>query len=45
MVESTLELKGYDNFKRHNPRSDKFAVHRFHHVEFWCSDATNVCKR
>jgi 4-hydroxyphenylpyruvate dioxygenase len=45
MVEAKLELKGYNNFKRHNPRSDKFPVYRFHHVEFWCSDATNVYKR
>ncbi|KAJ9522564.1 hypothetical protein QJQ45_008333, partial [Haematococcus lacustris] len=25
--------------------SDRFAVHRFHHIEFWCSDATNTYKR
>ncbi|GBF87494.1 carbamoyl-phosphate synthase large subunit, chloroplastic-like protein [Raphidocelis subcapitata] len=40
-----LQLVGYDNFKRHNPRSDRFAVQRFHHVEFWCADATNTYKR
>ena len=40
-----VKLVGYDNFKRHNPRSDRFGVHRFHHVEFWCADATNTYKR
>jgi hypothetical protein len=40
-----VELVGYTNFKRHNPRSDKFGVHKFHHVEFWCADATNTFKR
>lgn len=40
-----VELVGYANFKRHNPRSDRFGVHKFHHVEFWCADATNTFKR
>ncbi|KAG9439046.1 hypothetical protein H6P81_019211 [Aristolochia fimbriata] len=40
-----FKLVGYANFVRHNPRSDRFAVRRFHHVEFWCSDATNVSRR
>lgn len=39
------QLVGYNNFVRHNPRSDKFPIHDFHHVEFWCSDATNTYKR
>lgn len=30
---------------RVNPRSDKFGVHRFHHVEFWTPDATGAAKR
>ncbi|XP_057769694.1 4-hydroxyphenylpyruvate dioxygenase-like [Salvia miltiorrhiza] len=30
---------------RANPRSDHFPVHRFHHVEFWCGDATNAARR
>jgi 4-hydroxyphenylpyruvate dioxygenase len=30
---------------RHNPRSDKFGVQRFHHVEFWTADATASAKR
>lgn len=44
-VRAPLQLVGYDNFKRHNPRSDRFVVHRFHHIEFWCGDATNTFKR
>jgi 4-hydroxyphenylpyruvate dioxygenase len=40
-----VELVGYANFKRHNPKSDHFAVKKFHHVEFWCMDATNTFKR
>ncbi|GLC38696.1 hypothetical protein PLESTB_000591400 [Pleodorina starrii] len=43
--EGGVKLVGYNNFVRHNPRSDKFAVHKFHHVEFWCADATNTFKR
>ena len=39
-----LKLVGYKNFKRHNPRSDKFQVKKFHHVEFWCADATSASK-
>ncbi|WIA39445.1 hypothetical protein OEZ86_005546 [Tetradesmus obliquus] len=40
-----VELVGYANFVRNNPRSDKFPVHKFHHIEFWCADATNTFKR
>ncbi|GLI70471.1 hypothetical protein VaNZ11_015381 [Volvox africanus] len=43
--EGGVKLVGYNNFVRHNPRSDKFAVHKFHHIEFWCADATNTFKR
>mmetsp|Transcript_32180 Transcript_32180/g.81790 ORF Transcript_32180/g.81790 Transcript_32180/m.81790 type:complete len:476 (-) Transcript_32180:554-1981(-) len=38
-------LVGHKNFVRNNPRSDRFPIHRFHHVEFWCSDATTTYKR
>eukprot|EP01025_Chloroclados_australasicus_P062056 TRINITY_DN8149_c0_g1_i1.p1 TRINITY_DN8149_c0_g1~~TRINITY_DN8149_c0_g1_i1.p1 ORF type:complete len:475 (+),score=47.86 TRINITY_DN8149_c0_g1_i1:98-1522(+) len=38
-------LIGFKNFVRHNPLTDKFNVQRFHHVEFWCADATNTYKR
>lgn len=38
-------LVGYDNFKRSNPKSDRFHVEKFHHVEFYCGDATNVSRR
>ncbi|KAG6417024.1 hypothetical protein SASPL_124465 [Salvia splendens] len=33
------------NFSRSNPKSDHFPVHSFHHVEFWCGDATNAALR
>lgn len=42
---SERKLVGYDNFKRSNPRSDKFEMHCFHHVEFYCSDSTSVSRR
>ena len=34
---SGRKMVGFDNFVRHNPKSDKFDIRRFHHVEFWCS--------
>ncbi|KAK7276744.1 hypothetical protein RIF29_17890 [Crotalaria pallida] len=40
-----FKLVGFENFVRTNPKSDLFAVKRFHHVEFWCSDATNAARR
>lgn len=39
------KLVGCKNFVRCNPRSDKFEVRRFHHVEVWCGDATNAARR
>jgi 4-hydroxyphenylpyruvate dioxygenase len=39
------ELVGFDNFVRHNPMSDKFNVEKFHHLEFYTSDATNTARR
>lgn len=44
-VVTKTALVGCSNFKRHNPLSDRFKVHRFHHIEFWCADATNTYKR
>lgn len=38
-------MVGFDNFVRHNPYSDKFDIQKFHHMEFFCSDATTVSKR
>lgn len=38
-------LVGFDKFVRHNPKSDRFEMHDFHHVEFICGDAQNVSKR
>ena len=42
---SAIKLVGASNFKRHNPKSDKFATHGFHHVEFFCGDAINASRR
>jgi 4-hydroxyphenylpyruvate dioxygenase len=42
---SERKLVGFDNFKRHNPLSDKFDVQRFHHIEFYTSDASNTAGR
>ncbi|KAI9395242.1 hypothetical protein POPTR_005G205200v4 [Populus trichocarpa] len=39
-----FKLVGFSNFVRTNSRSDLFKVNRFHHVEFWCSDATNTAR-
>jgi 4-hydroxyphenylpyruvate dioxygenase len=39
------KMVGFDNFVRSNPMSDLFEVDRFHHVEFWCGDATNTARR
>ncbi|GAU12321.1 hypothetical protein TSUD_252720 [Trifolium subterraneum] len=40
-----FKLRGFNNFVRANPKSDRFKVKRFHHVEFWCTDATNTARR
>ncbi|KAD7479664.1 hypothetical protein E3N88_02800 [Mikania micrantha] len=42
---SAFKLVGFNNFIRKNPMSDKFTVKSFHHIEFWCSDATNTARR
>ncbi|XP_028788319.1 4-hydroxyphenylpyruvate dioxygenase-like [Neltuma alba] len=42
---SGFKLVGFTNLVRTNPKSDRFNVKRFHHVEFWCSDATNTARR
>ncbi|GMH42765.1 hypothetical protein BSKO_10684 [Bryopsis sp. KO-2023] len=42
---SIKKLVGCANFLRTNPRTDLFEVRKFHHVEFWCPDATNAYKR
>lgn len=31
--------------QRNNPRSDRFPMHKFDHVEFWCGDATTTSGR
>ncbi|KAH9327179.1 hypothetical protein KI387_007357 [Taxus chinensis] len=40
-----FKLVGYKNFVRHNPMTDHFPVKKFHHIEFWCGDATNTYRR
>ncbi|KAG8387150.1 hypothetical protein BUALT_Bualt03G0223300 [Buddleja alternifolia] len=40
-----FKLVGCKNFIRTNPKSDHFPMHCFHHVEFWCGDATNTTNR
>ncbi|XWS36825.1 hypothetical protein CRYUN_Cryun20dG0118800 [Craigia yunnanensis] len=40
-----FKLVGFSNFVRTNAKSDRFNVKRFHHIEFWCSDATNTARR
>ena len=40
-----FQLVGASNFKRNNPMTDRFEVDRFHHIEFWCADATTTWKR
>lgn len=35
----------FSTFVRENPKSDKFATNKFHHVEFYCGDATSAYKR
>ncbi|KAI3940170.1 hypothetical protein MKW92_019667 [Papaver armeniacum] len=41
----TFKLVGHANFIRKNPKSDRFRVKHFHHLEFWCTDAINVAQR
>lgn len=45
MADFERKLVGHDNFVRHNPMSDRFPIGKFHHIEFYCSDATNVSNR
>ncbi|CAN6455376.1 unnamed protein product [Victoria cruziana] len=40
-----FQLVGFKNFVRTNPRSDRFGVKRFHHIEFWCGDASTAAAR
>lgn len=43
--EKTKSMDGYSDFVRNNPMSDKIPARNFHHVEFYCGDATNSYKR
>ncbi|KAF9589754.1 hypothetical protein IFM89_028663 [Coptis chinensis] len=42
---SDFKLVGFSNFVHSNPKSDRFRVKQFHHIEFWCTDATNSAHR
>ncbi|TKY57198.1 4-hydroxyphenylpyruvate dioxygenase [Spatholobus suberectus] len=44
-AQTGFKLVGFKNFVRTNPKSDRFQVNRFHHIEFWCTDATNAACR
>ncbi|KAG5064643.1 hypothetical protein AAZX31_02G267700 [Glycine max] len=44
-VQTGFKLVGFTNFVRTNPKSDRFQVNRFHHIGFWCTDATNSSRR
>ncbi|GAU27965.1 hypothetical protein TSUD_146830 [Trifolium subterraneum] len=44
-TQTGFKLVGFNNFVRTNPKSDRFKVKCFHHVEFWCTDATNTALR
>ncbi|KAI3916756.1 hypothetical protein MKW92_009192 [Papaver armeniacum] len=43
--DGSFKLVGHANFIRTNPKSDRFPVKCFHHLEFWCADAINVAQR
>lgn len=38
-------LKGFASFVRQNPKSDIISANTFHHLDFYCTDATNLYKR
>ncbi|KAJ3679318.1 hypothetical protein LUZ60_017329 [Juncus effusus] len=40
-----FKLLGHKHFVRSNPRSDKFPVLGFHHIEFWTGDASSAAGR
>ena len=44
-LEKDSHMKGFDSFIRTNPFSDKISALRFHHVEYYCGDATTTFKR
>ncbi|ERN14876.1 hypothetical protein AMTR_s00032p00156270 [Amborella trichopoda] len=44
-INGGLKLVGFKNFVRSNPKTDRIPPTKFHHIEFWCSDATNTSGR
>ncbi|KAK1435106.1 hypothetical protein QVD17_00866 [Tagetes erecta] len=45
MGKQLMLVNANETAARPNPMTDLFSVRRFHHVEFWCSDATNTSRR
>lgn len=43
--EMKQSLKGFQDFIRTNPMSDKISANYFHHIEFYAGDATSTYKR
>lgn len=42
---SSNRMKGAAGFIRHNPKSDRFNILDFDHVEIWCTDAKSTAAR
>lgn len=42
---SSHRMKGAANFVRSNPKSDRFSLVDFDHVELWCTDAKSTAAR
>jgi 4-hydroxyphenylpyruvate dioxygenase len=38
-------IQGFESFTRSNPLTEKISSRTFHHIEFYCGDATNTYKR
>jgi 4-hydroxyphenylpyruvate dioxygenase len=47
VADAERKMVGFDAFmaNRTNPMTDKFTIERFHHIEFWCADATQASHR
>lgn len=45
MPSKRRKMVGYDNFVRKNDKTDYFESSSFAHVEFYCTDATNISRR
>ena len=45
VIQTKEKLVGAANFKRVNPKTDRFDVKKFHHIELYCGDANNTYRR